>query len=142
MKPYSQDLRERVIATLEAGASSQAEVAETFAISKSTVEKWWHRWRHTGRCAASPHAGGMPRSLEGCEAAIRAEVEKQPDVTLAELCMRVAEAEDVEASPSMMCRELQRLRLPRKKSRSTTASGTRRGSRAHAASSAGGRAGR
>ena len=62
--------------------------------------------------------------------------------TLAELCGRVAEAEGVAASPSMMCRELRRLRLPRKKGRSTTASGIRRGSEGCAASSPGGCDGR
>jgi transposase len=142
MKPYSQDLRERVIAAIEAGQQALDEIAATFGVSPSTVDKWWRRWRQTGSCAARPHAGGMPRALRGCEAALRAAVREQPDVTLRELCDRVAEAAGVEASSSMMSRELRRLRLPRKKSRSTTASGTRRGSRAHAASSAGGRAGR
>lgn len=61
------------------------------------------------------------------EARIRAEVAKQADVTLSELCQRVGKAGGASASPSMMCRELQRLHLPRKKSRSMTVSGTRRG---------------
>ena len=41
MKPYSQDLRECVIAALELGVEPQAEIAERFGVSKSTVEKWW-----------------------------------------------------------------------------------------------------
>jgi transposase len=127
MKPYSNDLRERVIAALEAGQESQAEIAETFAVSLSTVEKWWRCWRQTGRRTALPHAGGEPRTLQGSAVFLRAEVKKQPDVTLEELCARLAEAEEVKASPSMMCRELRRLRLPRKKSPSMTASGIRRG---------------
>jgi transposase len=127
MKPYSNDLRERVIAALEAGLESQAEITETFAVSLSTVEKWWRCRRQTGRRTALPHAGGEQRELQGCAAFIRAEVKKQPDIALEELCVRVAEAEGVKASPSMMCRELQRLRLPRKKSPSTTANGIRRG---------------
>ena len=121
MRPYSQDLRERVIAALEAGAETQAEVAVRFGVSKSTVEKWWHRWKATGSCAALPAARGRERSLRACDAFIRAEVKKQPDVTLEELCERVAKAEGIIASPSMMCRELQILELPRKKSPSTTA---------------------
>jgi transposase len=127
MRPYSHDLRERVIAALEAGEESQAAIAETFAVSLSTVEKWWRCWHQTGRCTALPHAGGEPRALRGCAAFIRAEVEKQPDVTLEELCARVTQAEGVTASPSMMCRELQRLRLPLKKSPSTTANGIHHG---------------
>jgi transposase len=127
MRPYSKDLRERVIAALEAGQDSQAEIAETFAVSLSTVEKWWRSWRETGRRTALPHAGGEHRALQGCAASLRAEVKKRPDVTLVELCARVAEAEGVKASPSMMCRELRRVRLPRKKSPSTTANGIRHG---------------
>ncbi len=127
MKPYSKDLRERVIVALEAGEESQAGIAETFAVSLSTVEKWWRCWRETGRSNALRHAGGEQRTLQGCTAFIREAVKKRPDVTLEELCAQVAEAEGVKASPSMMCRELQRLRLPRKKSRSTTASGIHHG---------------
>ena len=41
MKLYSPDLRECVIAALEMGVETQAEIAERFGVSKSTVEKWW-----------------------------------------------------------------------------------------------------
>jgi transposase len=128
MKPDSNDLRERVIAALEVGLESQAELAETFAVSLSTVEKWWRCRRETGRRTALPHAGGEPRELQSGAAFIRAEVEQQPDVTLEELGVRVAQAKGVKASPSMMCRELQRLGLPRKRSPSPTANGILRGS--------------
>jgi transposase len=127
MKAYSQDLRDRVIAAAAQGVQSQSEIAETFGVSQSTVETWWRRWRTTGRVAALPHAGGNPRVLSGCTTAIRAAVQQQPDITLAELCERVVEQHDAQASPSMMCRELQRLRLVRKKSRSTTVNATHRG---------------
>lgn len=63
MKPYSQHLRECVIAALEAGVETQAEVAERFHVSKSTVEKWWYRWKATDSCAALPYAGGRKRRL-------------------------------------------------------------------------------
>ena len=104
-----------MIAALAAGAETQAEIAERFGVSKSTVEKWWHRWQATGSCAAVPPAPGPPRTLQACEALIRAEVEQQPDVTLVELCERVAERQAITASLSMMCRTLQHLNLTRKK---------------------------
>ena len=125
MIPYSQDLRERVIAALEAG-KTQAEVAAQFGIHKSTLEKWWYRWRDTGSCAALPPAHGPERTLQAAERFLRDEVKKQPDLTLVELCERVQEAKGLVASPSMMCRELQILNLALKKSRSTTASARRR----------------
>lgn len=115
MKPYSQDLRERVIAALEAGDGTQADIADRFRLSQSTVEKWWARWQATQSCAALPQSHGPVRTLGGCEAFIRAEVARQPDVGLAELCERVAERQGIQASPSMMCRTLQHLQLRRKK---------------------------
>jgi putative transposase len=126
MNPYSQDLRERAIAALEAG-KTQAEVAAQFSIHKSTLEKWWSRWRKTGSCAALPATHGPQRTLQTAESFLRAEVKKRPDATLAELCERVKEVKGVQASPSMMCRELQRLNLPLKKSRFMTANGIHRG---------------
>ena len=126
MKAYSQDLRERVIAAINVGKQSLSAIAEAFGVSESTVDKWHKRHRDTGSVAALPFAGGRRRALQGCAAQIRAEVKKQPDVSLTELCERLAETTGVGASPSMMCRELQELKLVRKKSRSTTVSAKRR----------------
>lgn len=126
MKPYSQDLRERVIAAVRAKQQSLSEIARRFGVSESTVDKWAKRWRDRGGVAARPFAGGRRRALRDCAATLRAEVKKQADATLDELCERVQQREGVVASPSMMCRELQRLGLPRKKSRSTTVNATHR----------------
>jgi len=125
MKPYSQDLRERAMAALEDG-KTQAEVAAQFRIHKSTLEKWWHRWRKTGSCAALPPAPGPKRTLQAAERFIRAEVKQHPDATLVELCERVKEVKGLQVSPSMLCRELQHLKLPLKKSRFMTAKARRR----------------
>lgn len=126
MKAYSQDLRERVIGAVEAGQQSRAVIAELFEVSESTIDKWVKRWRDTGRVTALPFAGGRQRALKACAAVIQVEVKRQPDVTLAELCERVAAQTGVSASRSMMSRELQVLALPRKKSRSMIANATPR----------------
>lgn len=126
MKPYSQDLRDRVLAAVKETNLSQSKIAKSFKISKATLEKWLQRQRETGACTALPHGGGNPRALASCEAFIRAQVKKQPDSTLEELCARVANAKGVQSSSSMMCRELQRLQLPRKKSHSTIVNAKRR----------------
>jgi transposase len=122
MKPYSPDLRRRIVAALEAGEETQSEIAERFQVSRSFVEKLWARWRTSGSCDAKPHAGGRKRSLSADQPRIRTEIAAQPDVTLAELCQRVTSAGGARASTSMMCREVKRLKLPRKKSHSTTLS--------------------
>jgi transposase len=123
---YSPDLRERVIGAVRAGEQSLSQIARTFGVSESTVDKWSRRWRETGKVTAKPWAGGRKRKLRGCTAAIRAEVRKQPDISVDELCERVEAATGVKASQSMMSRELARLKLPRKKRVSTPASAPRR----------------
>ena len=127
MKPYSQDLRERVIATVDEHKLTQAQIATMFHIGQATLEKWIRRHRETGSCVALPHGGGNPRALADCEAFLRKQVKKQPDASLNELCDQVAATLGVRASPSMMCRELQRLKLPRKKSRFGTVNAKRHG---------------
>jgi len=123
---YSQDLRERVIAAVCGKQQSLEQIAQTFGVSPATVDNWARRWRETGSAAALPWAGGVKRSLRASAGIIRAEVRKQPDATLEELCERVEAANGVRANPSMMCRELARLDLPLKKRRFTTANATRR----------------
>ena len=120
MKPYSQDLREKIIRALESDDETQEEIANRFSVSPSFVVKLWRRWRTTGSCAPMPHAGGRNRSLLPSQATIRRELKRQPDLTLAELCQKVVADGGTSVSAKTMCLELQRLRLPRKKSRSTT----------------------
>jgi transposase len=55
-------------------------------------------------------------------------VHANADMTLEELCTRVAAERGVHVSVATMCRVLQRLGLPRQKSHSTPASATRRAS--------------
>ncbi len=115
MKAYSSDLRERVLAAAEDPDRTQPEIAETFGVSLSCVEHWLATFRQTRRCEPLPHAGGKPRVLQPYAALLRQLVAQQPDATLEELCALVAAQTGVQATPSRMCRELQFLKLPRKK---------------------------
>jgi transposase len=47
-KPYSQDLRDRVISTYETGSYTQAEVAKQFKIGAKTVYDWLRLKEKTG----------------------------------------------------------------------------------------------
>jgi len=115
MAAYSSDLRERVIAMAQDSDLTQPELAVLFSVSLSTVEKWLRLFREGGRTAALPHGGGAVRVLQPYAAVIRQRVQQHPDATLEELCAHVAAETGVRANPSMMCRELQLLQLPRKK---------------------------
>jgi transposase len=47
MKPYSKDLRLRVLSAVDAGTPRE-EVAETFSVSMPTIKRWLKRRRETG----------------------------------------------------------------------------------------------
>ena len=61
-RPYSNDLRARVIEAIEAGASCR-EVAERYELSASVVVLWAQRFEQTGSFAAKP-SGGSTSPLE------------------------------------------------------------------------------
>ena len=126
MTAYSIDLRERVVGSVESGECNIPEAARRYKVSEPSIERWVARKRKTGSCGPLPHAGGPARKLATAEAAIRAAVKAQPDATLQELCEAVEKETKIKSDPSMMYREVVRLKLPRKKSRSTPASGTHR----------------
>ena len=82
-KPYSSDLRARVIEAIEAGASRR-EAAERYAISASVVIIWAQRWEETGSVAAKP-SGGSTSPLEKHAEFLLGLIAKQPDLTLDEI---------------------------------------------------------
>jgi transposase len=55
-RPYSLDLRERVVAAVLGGASCR-QVAVTFKVSVASVVKWSQRFRATGSAASRPMGG-------------------------------------------------------------------------------------
>jgi putative transposase len=61
MKPYSKDLRLRVLATVDSGVPRE-EVAKTFSVSVPTIKRWLNRWRETGDVEPKP-IPGRPRVI-------------------------------------------------------------------------------
>ena len=127
MKAYSTDLRERAIESVESGECNIPQAARRYKVSQPSLERWLAQYRKTGNCAPRPHGGGPARKLAPAAAAIRAAVKAQPDATILELCELVEKETKIKSAPAMMQRELVRLKLPRKKSRSMPASETHRG---------------
>ena len=108
---------------------SQRALADIFGVSLSFIEELLRRHRTTGAIAPKPHAGGQRPRLDGAaQAQVHQLVHTQPDATLEELCTRVAEMTGICVSGPTMCRLVQRLGLPRKKSLSTRQSATPSGS--------------
>ena len=82
-KPYSGDLRVRVIGEIVAGASRR-EAAERYGISASVAVIWAQRFEKTGSVAAKPSGGSISR-LDGHAEFLLALVAGQPDLTLDEI---------------------------------------------------------
>jgi transposase len=125
-KPYSDDLRERVVAAIEAG-HTRKEVAELYNIALSTVGGFIKRKRETGSVIADKFGGYKTFSLEPHTDRVKELVAEQPDITLAELQVRLAK-ERVKVSLSAISRFLHHIKLTFKKkpSRSGARSARRR----------------
>jgi transposase len=89
-RPYSIDLRERVIEAIAAGASRR-ETAEHFGLSPSVVIIWAQRWEATGSIAPTP-TGGSVSPLDEHEDFILGLINEQPDMILDEIVAALAKA--------------------------------------------------
>lgn len=89
-RPYSLDLRERVVAAVAGGQSCRT-VAARFGVSVASVVKWSQRFRATGSAAAKPMGGRRPYALAGERDWLLARLADKPDVTLRGLAAELAE---------------------------------------------------
>jgi transposase len=80
-RAYSLDLRERVVAAVEAGQSCRA-VAKTFMVSVASVVKWSQRQRRSGSPAAQPVGGRRAYAVAKEREWLLARVKEKPDLTL------------------------------------------------------------
>jgi transposase len=127
MKPYSNDLRRRIVDVYESGDHTLEEVAELFGVSLATVKNFLRRKRETGSADALPHAGGRQPSLsEKARTTLRDAIKQNNDLTLKELRQLLKGKHKKEVSLPTLSRLLQALGLPRKKSRSMPAKEIRR----------------
>jgi transposase len=112
-KPYSNDLRERVVAAIDTGHTRE-EVAELYNLALSTVGRFIRRKRETGSVEPDKFGGHKTFTLAPHADLVRALVAEQPDSTLAELKSRLAK-EKVKVSKSAISRFLHHLNLTFKK---------------------------
>ena len=64
-KPYSMDLRERVVAAVENDGMSRRQAAARFGVSYSSAIAWLKRVGKTGSVAPGQMGGHKPRTLSG-----------------------------------------------------------------------------
>ena len=64
-KPYSMDLRDRVVRAVEQEGLSRRQAAERFGVAASTAVNWVRRLRDTGSVAPGQMGGHVPKKIRG-----------------------------------------------------------------------------
>jgi len=90
-KPYSMDLRERVVAAVEEEGLSRNEAAARFGIGISTAINWLQRFKDTGSVAPGQMGGHKPRTIRDEHETWLRERLRQGDFTLRGLVAELAE---------------------------------------------------
>jgi transposase len=80
-KPYSEDLRTRVVAAAGARGSCR-EVAKQFSVGVSSVVRWAQQFRRTGSVAAKPMGGERNSRLKDERDWLLARVAEAPDLPI------------------------------------------------------------
>jgi transposase len=117
--PYSQDLRDRVLAACDRGMPTK-QVALVFEVSRAWVRRLKQRRRETGETSPRPMGGAKVVKIDMTQLATL--VQQHPDATLKEL----RDLLGIVCAESAVCMALKRLGLSFKKRRSTHRSRTAR----------------
>ena len=90
-RPYSNDLRDRVVAAVENEGLSRHQAAARFGIAVSTAVHWVRRYRSTGSVAPSKIGGYKPKTLRGEHAEWLIARCREKDFTLTQLVNELRE---------------------------------------------------
>src|ERR1700686_4822645 len=80
-KPYSKDLRDRVVGSVAGGRSCRS-TAALFGVSVASVVKWSQRFRATGSAAAKKMGGWRELLLKSEREWLLARISEKPELTL------------------------------------------------------------
>lgn len=130
-RAYAQDLRDRVIAAVEAGQSRNA-AAKRFGVSVSCAVKWLQRYHQDGSRTAKKMGGNRPFALAAHRVFVLRRMSEKPDLTITALTEELA-ARGIKVSRFAVWHFLQHERLSFKKKESARrrAGSPRRGQTSH-----------
>src|SRR5215208_2843410 len=114
MKPYSKDLRLKILAACDRGMLRK-EVSRIFGVSEPTIRRYLRLRRESGDVEPRPVPGPPARKGAALEAVLPGQVSRNPDLTLEEHCELFYDERDTEVSTASVSRALKRLGLPLKK---------------------------
>lgn len=103
-RPYSLDLRERIIGFVEGGGSRRGAAAH-LGVSASCAIKLLERWRRTGSAAPGRRGGSVGKLATHKEFLLLC-VKDEPDITMPELAEVLKAETGTEAAPASLSRFL------------------------------------
>jgi transposase len=89
-RPYSLDLRERVVAAVDKGSMSRRRAAAHFGVGISTAIAWMRRLRETGSVRPGKMGGHRPKAIQGEHRSWLLQRTKEADFTLRGLVAELA----------------------------------------------------
>lgn len=104
VKPYSEDLRERVIAAVEEDHLSCREAARRYRVSAASAVKWLQQYRRSGRTRARPMGGDRRSVLKPQRDWLLKLIAHEDDLTLWAISSRLKAELGVKADASMLWR--------------------------------------
>ena len=114
-KPYSIDLREKIVEAYENKEGSMRKLAKRFKVTKNFVDKLLQRFKQTGQVAPKPHGGGRSPSIQAQgETFLKELIKNQPDLIIEEILDEYNDYFEP-VSGSTIDRTLTKLKLTRKK---------------------------
>ncbi len=108
MKPYSKDLRLRVLAAVDRGVPRE-EVAKTFSVSVPTIKRWLKLRRETGDLEPKPIPGRPRHKGTALQEWLPSQLQTNNDLTLEEHREAFEEERGMLVSASTVSRAIARL---------------------------------
>jgi len=120
MRPYSEDIRVRVIHSYENHEGSQRQIAERFQVSLSFVRDLLRRFRQTGSIAAKEYRGRTTTKIddESLQLLLRC-LDQNPGLPLSHLCERLVQERQLRISRATLWRTIQKNRKGKTPNRRT-----------------------
>ena len=123
-RPYSDDLRRKLLEAYDQGQGSLAELAEQFCVSLGWAWKISSARKRTGRIERATYRPGPKRRID--EQVLAGLLRARADATLVELQADLEKQAGIRFSTQHLWRVVKRMGFRLKKSRSTRPSGTRK----------------
>ncbi len=125
MKAYSQDLRERVVRSVDYGYP-RAEIVQMFGISLATLKRYVKQQREEGHVRPKAIPGRPAKKRVRLQTGVMPQLQAHDDATLEQHCDLWEQAHGERVSRWTMSRAIKRLGWTRKKSRSERRNATKR----------------